>query len=140
MCIPLLPLVFGVAGCGFLRGGGGTHVKQKRPIAVMLVQQGSDCVAIFGSGAQHAYRADDIDWEFINRCTDPQTVTLAMHTGSKNPFTDQGAPWTLPPPPIPNGQTGKKILTVAQTAEYVTYKFDIIVNGKPYDPILEIDP
>jgi hypothetical protein len=138
MCISLLPLVFGVAGCGFLRGGGGTHVKQKRPIAVMLVQQGSDCVAIFGSGAQHAYRADDIDWEFINRCTDPQTVTLAIKVGSKNPFTDQGAPWTLPP--IQNSKTGEKVLTVADTAEYEIYKFDIIVNGKRYDPILEIDP
>jgi hypothetical protein len=131
--------MFGVAGCGFLGGCGRTHVKQKRPIPVTLVQQGGDCVAMFGSVAQHAYRADDIDWEFINTCKDPQTVTLAIHSGSKNPFTDP-PPWTLPPPPIPSSKTGKRALTVAETAEYGIYKFDIIVGGKPYDPTLEIDP
>ncbi len=140
MCIPLLPLIVGAAGCGFLGGGGRTHTKQTRPIAVTLLQKkgSTECEAKFSGRPQHAFDGDDIAWEFTNACDSDQTVTLAVNPGSTNPFTDP-PPWTLPP--IKSGDMADKVLTVAASAPPGTYKFDIIVlNGKRYDPILEIDP
>jgi hypothetical protein len=129
-------LAIGVAGCGKTGGGGQTLAVQTRPIVVVLHQKNGECRATFGKRSQHAFKGDQIAWEFLNTCDANQSVTLAIKSGSQNPFTDTSPPWTIRPTA---GNSDEKKLTVAQGASG-EYRFDIVVGGKTYDPKLEIDP
>lgn len=138
--ISVLSLMVGVAGCGTRGGGDVKHIvkKQTRPILISLHQKknSTECEAKYGKRANHAFRNDEIAWEFISTCDNDQTVQLAIKAGSSNPFTDTGAPWSVP---VPSGGDNEKLLTVSATASG-TYSFNIIVAGKSFDPKLEIDP
>lgn len=136
--ISLLSLAIVIAGYGLIKRGGGTK-KRTRPIVVILHQtKNGDCEAQFGKRPQHAFKGDEIAWEFINTCDSDQKVTLAIKSGSTNPFTDS-APWTISAAAGNAGSPAEKVLTVAESATGM-YGFDIIVGGKTYDPRLEIDP
>ncbi len=150
VCIALLALLVGFAGCSRPgeQGAGTTHParKQKRPIAITLLLKTVGgtivCQAKFSGRANHAFDNDDIAWEVTNACTDPQTVTIAVKSGSPNPFTDPAGSWQLQP--IQGGDTGDQLLTVGASIAPGVYGFDIIVGvgsgAKRYDPKLEIDP
>jgi hypothetical protein len=146
MCIPILLLLTGAGGCrSFFPGGGGGHPikKQKRPITIVLLQKqnSTECEARFSALPYHAFNDDEIAWEITNACPSPQTVTVAVNSLNRSPFTDPG-PWHVAS--IANGATDDHtVLTVGPkgTVPAGPYKFDIIVlNGQRYDPILEIDP
>jgi hypothetical protein len=141
--IPLLSVVIGLAGCSaFVKGGGGDHPLKKvtRPISITLYQKdaNSPCEARFSKRTHHAFKDDEIAWEFTNTCAADQTVTLSVKDQGSNPFTDS-LPVTLSS--IHNGDMADKTLTVSQSATTGTvYGFDIIVGSTKYDPRLEIDP
>ena len=138
ICIPLLAVMIGAAGCGVF-GGRRSLTKQTRPISITLYQKNatSPCVAKFSNHAQHAFRNDDVAWEFTNTCTTDQTVKLSVKSGGSNPFTD---PLPLTVSAIQNGDTTEKKLTISGSAAVGSYGFDITVGGVNYDPKLEIDP
>jgi hypothetical protein len=138
--VALLLTIAVVVGCGRNKNGGGrTLAAQTRPIVVVLHQKNAECQATFGKRPQHAFKGDEISWEFINTCNADQSVTLAIKSNFQNPFTDTSPPWTITAKADNASNPDEKNLKVAQTASG-SYRFDIVVGGKTYDPKLEIDP
>jgi len=95
------------------------------------------CEAKFGNLAQHAFNGDVISWEFVNNCDADQAVEL--RPDGDNPFTSD-SPWSK------TVKAGKidSIATVIADADSArpgtVYKFSIFIDGKKFDPKLEIDP
>jgi hypothetical protein len=137
--VGVVSLSIGIAGCAGRRQGGEPRAKQTRPIVIVLHDKNGACQASFGKKPQHAYREDTVSWEFINTCGADQRVTLAVKSGSSNPFTDASGTWAIPTKANNESNPDSKDLEV-NTSARGSYGFDITVGGKSYDPRLEIDP
>lgn len=137
--VAAVSLSIGIAGCARARQGGEPRAKQTRPITVVLHEKGGSCQASFGKKPQHAYRGDTVSWELINTCGADQQVTLAVKSGSSDPFTDGSGTWAISAKANNEGNPDSKDLEVNTSAKG-SYGFDITVGGKSYDPRLEIDP
>jgi len=137
--VGVMSLTMGIAGCARGPEQVEHRGKQTRPITIVLHDQGAECRASFGKKPQHAYRGDTVSWEFINTCGADQQVTLALKSGSSNPFTDSAGSWAIPAKAGNENNPDSKDLDVNNDAKG-SYGFDIVIGGKSYDPRLEVDP
>jgi hypothetical protein len=135
---PVVILAVAVSGCNMFGGRGRSPTT--RPITVVLVKNGSSgtCEPKYGQKPYHANPGDTIDWEFINTCDSDKTVVLSPKDAARNPFTTN-PPWSTTAHQNNGPNPDVLSLLVAQNAAGL-YRFNITVDGRDYDPKLEIDP
>ena len=141
---PLVIIAAALSGCGrsgLLGGGADKPPKVTRPIMVVLVTNNGNqqCEPKYSKKPTHAFPDDTIAWQVINTCQSDKNVTLDVKNGSSNPFKTPN-PWNTSVP-MNNGDNPAEIdLVVKSDVQTGTYSFTISVDGRSFDPKLEIDP
>ena len=139
--VTVVTLAIALQGCGTSWWRGTKPKKQKRPITIVLVPNGSGgCKAKFSGNATHAYPGDTIIWEFVNGCVDkgsPRQLKLDIKSHSGNPFAGPTPPWNNS---VDAATMAEIDLEIEESTSPGEYSFDIFVDNVPFDPKLEIDP
>jgi hypothetical protein len=131
-------------GMAIKRGGDERRPVTRSMLIVLHPKGANECAAVFPKIPGRVRKEDSFVWEFINTCGAPRNVTISpkVETDAESLF-DQRWPYAVM---VPNdnadspAQSGT--LTVKAGAAYNhTYGYNItVVNGKTYDPKLEVDP
>jgi hypothetical protein len=133
-------------GLAIKRGGGGELGPVTRSMLIVLHPKGGagECEAVFPKIPGRVRRGDKFVWEFINTCGAQRNVTISpkTETDAENLFEQRWPYAVMVPNDNANSPAQSGTLTIKAGAAYNhTYGYNItVVDGKTYDPKLEVDP